>query len=262
MPDARIDATPSPAGFSRWEELLGVIRASFAYMDGIIDPPSSAHRLAPRSLAVKARDEVCFLATLEEAVTTKVVPNRSPQGPNYRIWNLPPPLTLPHKGEGHIAMVPPTLETSTILAETATQASPPPCGEGAGSATVAISVCDSPGTQGGGIGGEGGRPSSSQPGDMSKIIGCAFLAERADRFYLGKLAVLPAYQGKGVARSLLNAAEVYAIHAGKPAIELQTRVELVANHRFFASQGFEETARTAHEGFDRPTSITMLKRLA
>ncbi len=31
--------------FDRWQELVALIVSSFAYMDGVIDPPSSAHRL-------------------------------------------------------------------------------------------------------------------------------------------------------------------------------------------------------------------------
>ena len=49
---------------------------------------------------------------------------------------------------------------------------------------------------------------------------------------------------------------------GKPALELQTRIELTGNHAAFRRMGFVETARTAHPGFDRPTSITFRKRLA
>jgi len=95
-----------------------------------------------------------------------------------------------------------------------------------------------------------------------RLAGCVFLAERADHFYLGKLAVAPGLQGKGVGRLLLGAAEDYARHAGKPLIELQARIELTENHAAFERLGFVETARTAHAGFDRPTSITMRKSLA
>ena len=93
------------------------------------------------------------------------------------------------------------------------------------------------------------------------IIGCAFIAEKPDHFYLGKLAVLPAHQGRGVGRHLLEAAEHHAIGAGKPSIELQTRVELTANQDAFRALDFIETARTAHPGYDRATSVTMKKRL-
>ncbi|MFW2541621.1 GNAT family N-acetyltransferase [Primorskyibacter sp. 2E107] len=52
---------PAPADFSDWDALLTLIRRSFAEMDGIIDPPSSAHRLTPQSLAAKARSEHLYL---------------------------------------------------------------------------------------------------------------------------------------------------------------------------------------------------------
>lgn len=150
-----------PAAFERWEELLAVIRESFAYMDGTIDPPSSAHRLTAQTLRAKAQKEIGFLASAGDA-----------------------------------------------------------------------------------------------------IIGCVFIAEQADHFYLGKLAVLPTHQSLGIGKRLLEAAERYAVRAGKPLMELQTRVELTGNQRTFLSLGFIETGRTAHEGYDQPTSVTMRKRLA
>ncbi len=48
--------------FDRVEELLALIMSSFAYMDGVIDPPSSAHRLTPDNLRQKIRDEIAFVA--------------------------------------------------------------------------------------------------------------------------------------------------------------------------------------------------------
>lgn len=166
-------AIASPA-FDRWQALLGVIRESFAYMDGVIDPPSSAHKLNVHALRDKAMREMCFVAT--EVATATPTADPSPQG---------------------------------------------------------------------------------EPG----ILGCAFLAEHGDLFYLGKLAVLPAWQGKGVGRALMAAAEAHARQSGKPIIELQTRVELTDNHRAFAALGFAETGRTAHAGYERATSITMRKAL-
>ena len=158
---ADINVTRIPAGFGQWPELLAVIGASFAYMDGVIDPPSSAHRLTPESLRDKAEAEVGFIALAGE-----------------------------------------------------------------------------------------------------EIAGCAFLAEKADHFYLGKLAVAPAHQGYGIGRKLLQAAEEHARTSGKNLIELQTRIELTGNQELFAKLGFVETARTAHQGYDRPTSVTMRKALA
>ncbi|PWK68364.1 GNAT family N-acetyltransferase [Aminobacter sp. AP02] len=149
-----------PRDFDRWDELLDLIMRSFAYMDGVIDPPSSAHRLTPANLRDKASDEVCFIAMMDR-----------------------------------------------------------------------------------------------------RLVGCIFLAERAELFYVGKLAVDDGVRGAGIGRALMLAAERHAIDQGKPVLELQTRIELAANHATFAKLGFVESERTAHEGFDRPTSITFRKAL-
>lgn len=147
--------------FERWEELLDLVLRSFAYMDGVIDPPSSAHRLTVPALKEKALREIGFVAV------------------------------------------------------------------------------------------EGDR-----------LLGCVFVNERLDDFYLGKLAVEPQAQGSGIGRKLLEIAEFQARKSGKPAIELQTRVELSANQDTFRHFGFTEVARTAHQGYDRPTSVTMRKVLS
>ena len=147
-------------GFDRWDELLGLIMRAFAPMDGVIDPPSSAHLLSPESLKDKAGREAVFLA-LQDGL----------------------------------------------------------------------------------------------------IAGCIFALERNTDVYVGKLAVEPEFQGRGIGRQLMKAVEGLARGRNTSAIELQTRIELAANHATFARLGFRETARTAHQGYDRPTSITMRKEL-
>ena len=140
--------------------MLSLINRSFAYMDGVIDPPSSAHQLTAEGLRRKAEEETGFLATWE-----------------------------------------------------------------------------------------------------GRIIGCVFVVEREHDCYIGKLAVDPELQGQGIGKKLVEAAEEFATAMGKTALELQTRIELTANHGAFARLGFREMARTAHDGYDRPTSITMRKVL-
>ncbi|WP_224548718.1 GNAT family N-acetyltransferase [Mesorhizobium sp. CA16] len=156
-----ISITGLPADFDRWDDLLALIRRAFAYMDGVIDPPSSAHLLTSEALAAKAKRETGFLAV------------------------------------------------------------------------------------------ENGR-----------IVGCVFALERSRDFYVGKLAVEPRLQGQGVGTRLMRAVEDLARKRGMDAIELQTRIELTANHAAFTQLGFRETERTAHAGYDRPTSITMRKVLS
>lgn len=62
---------------------------------------------------------------------------------------------------------------------------------------------------------------------------------------------------QGLATQLVALAVDRARALGLPALELQTRVELVENHATFARLGFTRVGATAHPGFDRPTSLTL-----
>jgi GNAT superfamily N-acetyltransferase len=84
---------------------------------------------------------------------------------------------------------------------------------------------------------------------------------QGDALYLGRLAVAAAHRGSGLARALVAAAEAEARARGLGTLELQIRIELTENHAAFARLGFAKTGETAHDGYDRPTSITMRKAL-
>jgi GNAT superfamily N-acetyltransferase len=157
----RMHISVSPAGFSDWPQLLGLLRESFAYMDSRIDPPSSLTRMGVDEFRAKAAEETLIIAT---------------EGLN--------------------------------------------------------------------------------------LIGCAFADLRDDCVYVGKVAVAQSARGKGVARAMFAAAEGLAQRHGRQFLELQTRVELVENHETFGALGFEKVAETAHPDYNRPTSITMRKRVA
>ena len=92
-------------------------------------------------------------------------------------------------------------------------------------------------------------------------IACLFGSPVADAYYIGKLAVAAPQRGHGHARALVEAAADHARALGLPALELQSRVELVENHAAFAAMGFVQTAATAHPGYDRPTSLTFRRAL-
>ncbi|UVD56780.1 GNAT family N-acetyltransferase [Rhizobium sp. Pop5] len=98
--------------------------------------------------------------------------------------------------------------------------------------------------------------------EQGKLTACLFLRPEADCLYVGKLAVLPAAQGKGLGRRLLAVAEETAAALGLAALRLETRIELTDNHAVFAAWGFERTAEKAHPGFTRTTFIEMRKILA
>ena len=87
-------------------------------------------------------------------------------------------------------------------------------------------------------------------------VACVFLTVKPSALYIGKLAVARSQGGRGLARALIDMAESRARTLGLPMLELQTRVELTENHATFHALGFLETARTAHAGYARPTSIT------
>lgn len=93
------------------------------------------------------------------------------------------------------------------------------------------------------------------------LVACGFLKETTDAIYLGKLAVRQDMRGRGLLRQMIEAAIQLAQSKGKPALELQARVELTENHSTFKALGFVQTGTTAHEGYDRPTSITMRRKL-
>lgn len=58
--------TVAPAGFAAWEDLLALLRDSFAYMDARIDPPSSLSRMGVEELRAKAQHESLIIAMEDE----------------------------------------------------------------------------------------------------------------------------------------------------------------------------------------------------
>ena len=97
--------------------------------------------------------------------------------------------------------------------------------------------------------------------DGDTLAGCGYLKVTEDAIYLGKLAVRAAFRGQGILREIVAIATRLAVARRKTALELETRVELVENHRTFAALGFRKTAWRCHAGYDRPTSITITKAL-
>ncbi|WP_010142013.1 GNAT family N-acetyltransferase [Oceanicola sp. S124] len=92
-------------------------------------------------------------------------------------------------------------------------------------------------------------------------LACMVLTVKPDHLYLGKLAVAETARGQGLARRMMDHAEARARALFLPRLRLQTRIELVENHATFRHLGFVEIARTAHPGYDQPTSLTFEKIL-
>ncbi len=94
------------------------------------------------------------------------------------------------------------------------------------------------------------------------VIGCVMTKIEDGDLYFGRLSVLPAARGLGLAGRLIAAVEDDARARGLPGVRLGVRIALPANQRLFHSLGYREISREAHPGFDHPTSINMRKAFA
>ena len=93
------------------------------------------------------------------------------------------------------------------------------------------------------------------------MLGVVLWEEKDGGLYFGRLAVGPAARGRGVARTLVDAADVEARRRGLPRIHASVRIVLAENRRMFARLGFTETVASAHPGYSQPTTIAIEKRL-
>jgi ribosomal protein S18 acetylase RimI-like enzyme len=94
-----------------------------------------------------------------------------------------------------------------------------------------------------------------------EVVGCVMTEPLEGDLYFGRLAVLPAARGRGLAAKLIAAVEADARARGLPGVRLGVRIALPANQKLFNSLGYREISREAHPGFDHPTSINMRKAL-
>lgn len=93
------------------------------------------------------------------------------------------------------------------------------------------------------------------------LAGCLFLKEDQDALFLGRFAIAARYRGSGLARKMLQLAEVRARDKNLSRLKLETRVALTENQEKFRRLGFEITGCRCHEGFDTPTTFVMTKAL-
>ena len=92
-------------------------------------------------------------------------------------------------------------------------------------------------------------------------VGCVLARPRGIDLYLGRLSVLSSFRGRGIAAQLTSAVEDAALAGGFAGVTCSVRLALEANQRLFARLGYSEVSRTAHPGFEYPTSIDLRKLL-
>jgi len=81
-----------------------------------------------------------------------------------------------------------------------------------------------------------------------EVVGCVMVKILEGDLYLGRLAVVPAARGLGIARRLVEAVEDEARRRELAGVQLGVRIVLTENQRFFTSLGYVEISREAHEG--------------
>lgn len=94
-----------------------------------------------------------------------------------------------------------------------------------------------------------------------RMLGCVMVKLLEEDLYFGRLSVVPSARGEGIAKRLVEAVEDEARRRELAGVRLGVRVVLTENQKLFASMGYVEISREAHEGFDYPTSINMRKPL-
>lgn len=86
-----------------------------------------------------------------------------------------------------------------------------------------------------------------------RIVACAFYRTHPDHVYLGRLAVLPAYRGRGLGARLVAEVEVLAAARGRDRVRLGVRLALPRNREFFERLGYRPVGLDAHTGSPVPT---------
>lgn len=92
-------------------------------------------------------------------------------------------------------------------------------------------------------------------------VGCIFCEPRDQQIYFGRLAVVPAWRGQGIAAQLIHHVEQFGRSQGCTHALLGVRIALPGNIRLFKSVGYQIQATESHPGFEHPTYYSMTKEL-
>ena len=94
-----------------------------------------------------------------------------------------------------------------------------------------------------------------------RIAACVFHRTHADHVYLGRLAVVPAFRGRGLGVRLVAEVEALAIAAGRDRVRLGVRLSLPRNREFFVRLGYRQVGLDSHTGSTVPTFAWFEKRV-
>jgi GNAT superfamily N-acetyltransferase len=92
-----------------------------------------------------------------------------------------------------------------------------------------------------------------------RLAGVLVLKETPEGLLLDNVAVLPEFQGRGIGRGLLDAAEEQARRGGWRELLLYTNEKMAENLEMYGRMGYVEFARRDEKGYSR---VYMKKALA
>ena len=93
------------------------------------------------------------------------------------------------------------------------------------------------------------------------LAGAVLWREKEGGLYFGRLAVPPAFRGRGIAHTLIAAAEEEARRRGLRRVHCGARLALEGNHRLFRSCGYREFRRPFEEKYGAVVSADLQKHL-
>lgn len=95
----------------------------------------------------------------------------------------------------------------------------------------------------------------------TQIMGCLRFESEPGFLHVRRVAVDPAWQGRGVGTALMRWAERYALDAGIDEVRVGVRAQLIANLHFYAGLGYRVIGQHRHPGYDRVTWLEMARRV-
>src|SRR5262249_15968115 len=97
--------------------------------------------------------------------------------------------------------------------------------------------------------------------DDGKAIGSARFTRKPDYFYIGRVAVLPLYRGKGTASAMMGYLQNLARESGYKRAQLGVRMALPQNLAFYQRLGYEIARIDPHERAPQTLVATLTKVL-
>ena len=95
----------------------------------------------------------------------------------------------------------------------------------------------------------------------SQVVGCVLYHAEENHIYFGRLSVLPAFRGQGIARLLINHVEARARDLDLPRARLSVRVAQPHNRAYYERLGYRFLEARSHAGYAEPTYDVLEKAL-